>query len=86
MSLGASVKNDKSLKIYFKLPVVPTAYYEVVLFKNGERVDILNTYEGLFPIQGAGTYRIQVRISPRLPLPDAVKWLTWIYTNNFYIY
>ena len=86
MSLGASVKNDKNFKIYFKLPAVPTAYYEVVLFKNGARVDTLNTYEGLFPIQGTGTYRIQVRISPRLPLPDAVKWLTWIYTNNFYIY
>lgn len=84
-SLGSTIKGDRNLKIYFKLPAEPTAYYEVVLYKNGQRVDILNTFEGLFSLHGAGTYRIQVRISPRLPLPDAVKWLTWIYTNNFYV-
>ena len=83
--LGSVVKNDKNLKIYFKLPTEPTAYYEVVLYKNGQLNDILNTFEGLFAIKGPGTYRLQVRISPRLPLPDAVRWLTWIYTNNFYI-
>lgn len=84
-SLGSSIKGDKNLKIYFKLPAEPTAYYEVVLYKNGQRVDLLNTFEGLFSLQGPGTYRLQVRISPRLPLPDAIKWLTWIYTNNYYV-
>lgn len=83
--LGSEVKNQKSLKIYFKLPAEPTAYYEVVLYKDGTAVDILNTFEGVFPLKGSGTYRIQVRISPRLPLPDAIKWLTWIYTNNYYV-
>ena len=85
ISIGATVKADKKLKIYFKLPAEPTAYYEVVLYKNGQRVDVLNTFEGLFSLQGPGTYRLQVRISPRLPLPDAIRWLTWIYTNNFYV-
>ncbi len=85
ISMGGSTKNNKNLKIYFKLPSEPTAYYEVALYKNGERIDILNTFEGLFPVPGPGVYRIQVRISPRLPLPDAVKWLTWIYTNNYYV-
>ena len=85
LPLGSEVKNQKSLKIYFKLPAEPTAYYEVVLYKNGEAIDILNTFEGVFQLKGAGAYRLQVRISPRLPLPDAVKWLTWIYTNNYYV-
>lgn len=84
-SIGSTIKNHKNLKLYFKLPAEPTSFYEVVLFKNGQRVDTLNTFEGVFALQGTGTYRIQVRISPRLPLPDAIKWLTWIYTNNFYI-
>lgn len=84
-SIGAELTYSENLRIYFKLPVEPTSYYEVVLLKNGERVDTLNTFEGVFPLQGPGTYRLQVRISPRLPLPDAIKWLTWIYTNNFYI-
>ncbi len=84
-SLGSSLSNSKNLKLYFKLPAEPTSFYEVVLLKNGVRIDTLNTFEGLFKINGPGTYRLQVRISPRLPLPDAIKWLTWIYTNNFYI-
>ncbi len=84
-SLGSNVEKTKNLRLYFKLPAEPTAFYEVVLLKNGKRVDTLNTFEGIFNITEAGTYRIQVRISPRLPLPDAIKWLTWIYTNNFYV-
>lgn len=83
--LGSEVQQSEHLQIYFKLPVEPTSFYEVVLYKNGERIDTLNTFEGAFPLTGKGTYRIQVRISPRLPLPDAIKWLTWIYTNNFYL-
>lgn len=84
-SMGSVVKVSKSSHFYFKLPAEPTSFYEVILLKNGKRIDTLNTFEGIFPTQGKGVYRIQVRISPRLPLPDAIKWLTWIYTNNFYI-
>lgn len=84
-SIGSTTRHSKNLKFYFKLPAEPNSFYEVVLFKNGQRVDTLNTFQGVFTPQGPGTYRIQVRISPRLPLPDAIKWLTWIYTNNFYI-
>lgn len=84
-SIGSKTTNSKGLKLYFKLPSEPTSFYEVVLVKNGQRVDTLNTFEGVFNITSPGVYRIQVRISPRLPLPDAIKWLTWIYTNNFYI-
>lgn len=84
-SIGSSVKATENIHFYFKLPVEPTSFYEVILLKDGKRVDTLNTFEGIFPLQGPGVYRIQVRISPRFPLPDAIKWLTWIYTNNFYV-
>lgn len=84
-SLGSSIEKSKNLRLYFKLPAEPVSFYEVVLLKNGKRVDTLNTFEGIFNIKEAGTYRLQVRVSPRLPLPDAIKWLTWIYTNNFYV-
>ena len=84
-SIGSRVDYSKNLRLYFKLPAEPTSFYEVVLIKNGTRIDTLNTFEGLFELDGPGTYRIQVRISPRLPLPDAIKWLSWIYTNNFYL-
>lgn len=84
-SMGATLKANKNTHFYFKLPLQPTSFYEVVLYKDGKRTDTLNTFEGFFPISGSGVYRIQVRISPRFPLPDAIKWLTWIYTNNFYV-
>ena len=85
-SIGSTVENAKNVKLYFKLPSEPTSYYEVVLIKNGARADTLNTFEGLFALSGPGTYRLQVRISPRLPLPDAIMWLCWIYTINFYVH
>lgn len=84
-SMGSEVKLSDDLKLYFKLPSEPTSFYEVVLYRNGARYDTLNTFEGIFLLREKGTYRIQVRISPSLPLPDAIKWLTWIYTNNFYV-
>ena len=83
--MGSQVSYETNLQLYFKLPSEPSAFYEVVLYRNGARADTLNTFEGVFPIKDRGTYRVQVRISPRLPLPDAIKWLTWIYTNNFYV-
>jgi hypothetical protein len=84
-SMGSEIEMNPGLKIYYKLPAEPSSYYEVVLYRNGARVDTVNTFEGVFNITEKGVYRIQVRISPRLPLPDAIKWLTWIYTNNFYV-
>lgn len=85
LSMGSEVNFSKNLQLYFKLPSEPSAFYEVILYKNGERLDTLNTFEGIFNIHSPGVYRLQVRISPRLPLPDAIKWLTWIYTNNYYV-
>jgi hypothetical protein len=82
--LGDEIIFSKDQTIYFKLPSQPNIFFEVVLYKNGIYADHLNTYEGFFKIKSAGVYRIQVRLSPKLPLPDAIKWLTWIYTNNFY--
>jgi hypothetical protein len=84
-SMGSSLNLSDGPKIYFKLPAEPNSFYEVVLYKNGVRADTMNTFEGVFNLQEKGTYRLQVRISPTLPLPDAIKWLSWIYTNNFYV-
>lgn len=82
---GDSVKFKNNLKVYYKLPAEPIPFYEVVLYRNGRRIDHLNTFTGQFNITQSGVYRIQVRVSPNFPLPDAIKWITWIYTNNFYV-
>ncbi|NUN04524.1 MAG: hypothetical protein HUU57_02070 [Bdellovibrio sp.] len=55
-----------------------------LLFRK-EVVARINDPETSFPITQPGTYRVQVRVSPLMPLPDAKKWITWIYTNPFFV-
>lgn len=84
--IGSKVKSSKDLKIEYALPEEPNTFFEVVLYKNGIRYENLNTQSGVFTNLDPGVYRIQVRVIPNLPLPDAKKWFSWIYTNNFYVY
>jgi hypothetical protein len=83
--MGSVVHYSKNLKIVAKLPIEPKDFYEIVLFKNGEREMISNSQELQYEIKSPGVYRIFVRVSPTLPLPDAKKWISWIYTNPFYV-
>ena len=80
--IGDSVPFKKNLKLYFQFPE-PNVFYEIILFKDGQRKDHYNTFKGWFNIKEPGVYRIEIRLSARLPLPDANKWIGWIYTNNF---
>ncbi len=83
--MGEKIKFTKNLKLVTKLPVAPKDFFEVVVFKNGEREFISNSAESVYPLTGPGIYRVAVRVSPTLPLPEGKKWFTWIYTNNFYV-
>ena len=83
--MGEAAQLTDDLKLSFRLPHEPQVFHEVVLFRNGERYSHLNTYFGDFAITEKGVYRLQVRITAHLPLPDGNKWLNWIYTNNFYV-
>lgn len=83
--LGTETKFSKKMTIKVSLPGKPKEFFEIILFRNGQSVSLSNEPEVSFPITTPGTYRIQVRVSPMLPLPDARKWITWIYTNPFYI-
>ena len=80
--IGDSVPFKKNLKLHFQFPE-PNVFYEIILFKDGQRKDHFNTFKGWFNIKESGIYRIEIRLSARLPLPDANKWIGWIYTNNF---
>lgn len=83
--MGERFPFQKNLKIKARLPIEPKDFYEIVLVKNGERDYTVNQKTMEFVIPEPGVYRIIVRVSPLFPLPDAKKWVTWIYTNNFYI-
>jgi hypothetical protein len=84
-SMGQRLMYQSDMKIHFNLPAKPRDFFEVVLLQNGQRVATSNEGSGHFEISRAGIYRIIVRVSPFFPLPDAKKWVTWIYTNPFYL-
>ncbi len=83
--MGEKIKFNKGLRLMTRLPTEPKDFYEVVVFKNGEREYTANSSETSYSISGPGIYRVIVRVSPTLPLPEGKKWFTWIYTNNFYV-
>lgn len=83
--MGSTVKLSKNMSLKVSLPSKPKDFFEIMIFKNGEVVARINDPETVFPITQPGTYRVQVRVSPMLPLPDAKKWITWIYTNPFFV-
>jgi hypothetical protein len=83
--MGDRLKFNKNLMLKARLPTEPSAFYEIVVFKNGEREATSNETELDYALTGPGIYRVIVRVSPFLPFPEGKKWITWIYTNNFYV-
>lgn len=83
--IGSTVKKSKNLTLKVKLPVKPIHFFEVVIYKDGVRYATFNEDTIELPIKETGDYRVQVRVSPYLPLPDARTWISWIYTNPFYV-
>jgi hypothetical protein len=83
--MGSTIKFNKHLRLVTKLPVVPKDFYEVIVYRNGERDLTANQPEINYEIKSPGVYRVAVRVSAFLPPPDGKKWMTWIYTNPFFI-
>lgn len=83
--MGSEVKLTKNMTLKVSLPTKPQDFFEIIVFKNGEVQARINEAEAIYEIKSPGTYRVQVRVSPMLPLPDAKKWISWIYTNPFYV-
>lgn len=83
--LGSEVKLTKNMKLRVSLPSKPDDFFEIIVFKDGKDIVRSNEVEVLLPITEPGVYRVQVRVIPMLPLPDAKKWISWIYTNPFFV-
>ncbi len=83
--IGSSTKFSKHLRLKAQLPFVPKDFYEIAVYKNGERDVTVNKKEIVYEIKTPGVYRVVVRISTFLPLPDGKKWISWIYTNPFFV-
>lgn len=83
--MGSRIKYSKGLKLSSNLPIVPKDFFEMVVLKDGERVLTQNKNMLDYEVTAPGVYRVVVRVSPTLPLPDGKKWISWIYTNPFYV-
>lgn len=83
--MGSKIPFKPGLKLQARIGRAPEAFYEMVLIKNGQREKTVNVPNLEFEIKEPGTYRIIVRVSPVFPLPDAKKWITWIYSNPFFV-
>ncbi|MEN0059984.1 MAG: hypothetical protein AAGB31_14180 [Bdellovibrio sp.] len=83
--MGSEIRWTKNMRLKVSLPAKPKDFFEIIIYRNGEAIARVNEVETLHPIATPGVYRVQVRVSPTLPLPDGKKWITWIYTNPFFI-
>lgn len=83
--MGSNVKLTPGMKLKVKLPQEIQDFYEVVIYRNGMREETFNRLESEYVLTQPGTYRVQIRISFYFPVPDARKWVTWIYANPFFI-
>jgi hypothetical protein len=83
--MGSRVAFHPGLKLNIRLGQVPTCFYEIVVFKDGQRDEIFNEPEVNYELKGPGVYRVVVRVSPLFPLPDAKRWISWVYSNPFFV-
>jgi hypothetical protein len=83
--MGDAVKLNKDLKLYVDLPPLSSKTFEVKLYRNGQEVKVSRDKNTAWNIDDPGFYRIYVRLRIQLPIPGELRWIPWIYTNNFYV-
>ncbi len=83
--MGKKLKFNRGMKLVVHLPFRPTSYFEIVVFKNGGRYAASNDEQLTTDIKGPGVYRVVVRVSASFPFPEGKRWLSWIYSNPFFI-
>jgi hypothetical protein len=83
--MGSRVKFKNGMRLKVRLPQKPRAPFETAFLKDGEHVMSSSSRETTYVIQSPGVYRAVVRVIPTFPLPDGKRWVSWIYTNPFFI-
>lgn len=83
--MGSRMKWKPGIKIKARLPAKPKVPFEIAFIKDGQHVMSSNSVETEYEVHGRGVYRVIVRVFPVLTLPDGQRWLTWIYSNPFYL-
>ncbi|MCB0361292.1 MAG: hypothetical protein KDD35_01135 [Bdellovibrionales bacterium] len=83
--MGAEAQFKDGMVLKTILPQKPKVPFDVIYYRNGEKILVSNSLETTLRLPGPGAYRVVVRVIPTLPLPDGKKWIPWIFTNPFWI-
>ncbi len=84
--MGTKIRFNKNQNFVIRLPSTPNFFYEIILYKNGEKKEIFHQPVVRYPVTEPGHYRVSVRVIPPFPIPDGKRWFTWIYTNPIHLY
>lgn len=85
MMMGSRFKRARETRIVVHLPSQPTVPFEAALIKDGQHIASTNAVDSKFDITEPGVYRVLIRVFCGFTLPDGNRWVTWIYSNPFYI-
>lgn len=85
LPMGSRVKWSPGMKIMVHLPRKPRTPFETAFLKDGQHIMSSNSVDTEYEIHGPGVYRVVVRIFTALTLPDGQRWISWIYSNPFYV-
>lgn len=83
--MGSKVKFTPGMKLFVHIPRKPKVPFETKFLKDGQEQMASNSLDTDYEIHGKGVYRVIVRVFPTLTLPDGQRWMTWIYSNPFYV-
>lgn len=84
-TMGDKIKFKEGLKLKVVLPHQPKVPFDVEIIRDGQRMMVSNQKVTIMDIFEPGTYRVQIKAIPTLPLPDGKKWLPWIFSNPFFV-
>lgn len=83
--MGDTIKLSKDLRLVVDLPPLSSQALETKLYKDGREFKSSRSRNTVWDIDQPGNYRIYVRLRVQLPIPGELRWIPWIYTNNFYV-
>lgn len=84
--MGSKINLKSSpISLIVKLPSRPLVPFRVLIFKDGKKMIHSDSIETVLNIYSPGTYRAIVEVLPDFPIPEGKKWISWIYTNPFFI-
>ena len=83
--MGARAKWNPGMKLIVHIPRKPEVPFETAFLKDGQHIMSSNSEDTEYELHSKGVYRVIVRVFPTLTLLDGQRWLTWIYSNPFYL-